>query len=55
VNCTDPSALLAEETPFYASTPRLAVATVPGTGHDVALHPSAAQSFAVIDQWLASG
>lgn len=55
VNCTDPSVLLAEETPFYASTPRLAVATVPGTGHDVALHPSAAQSFAVIDQWLASG
>lgn len=55
VNCSDPSALLAEETPFYASTPRLTVATIPGTGHDVALHPSAAQSFAVIDQWLASG
>lgn len=55
VNCADPSAVLAEEKPFYAGAARLAVATIPGTGHDVALHPSAAQSFAAVDQWLASG
>ena len=55
VNCADPAAVLAEEAPFFASAARLAVTTIPGTGHDVALHPSAGQSFGAIDQWIASG
>lgn len=55
LNCSDLASVLAEETPFYADAARLAVATVAGTGHDVALHPSADQSFAAIDRWIASG
>ncbi|NUP46754.1 MAG: alpha/beta hydrolase [Catenulispora sp.] len=54
LNCSDIASVLAEETPFYAGTARLAVTTVAGTGHDVALHPSADQSFAAIDRWIAS-
>ncbi|GAA2036027.1 alpha/beta fold hydrolase [Catenulispora yoronensis] len=55
VDCTNLSWLLGEEAQFYSGAARLSVATVAGTGHDVALHPSAAQSFAVIDQWITSG
>jgi pimeloyl-ACP methyl ester carboxylesterase len=55
VNCADPAAVLAEEAPFYPAAARLAADTVPGTGHDIALHPSAAQSFAAIDRWIRTG
>lgn len=55
LNCSQQTSVLTEEAPFYAGSPRLTVATIPGTGHDIALHPSAAQSFAVIDQWVRSG
>lgn len=54
LDCTNLSAVLAEEAPFYPAAARLTVETIPYTGHDVALHPSAAQSFGVMTQWLAA-
>lgn len=55
LNCSDAAAVLAEEAPFFANAAQVAVTTVAGTGHDVALHPSAGQSFGVIDRWIAAG
>jgi hypothetical protein len=34
------------------ATPAVDVVTVPCTGHDIALHPSADVSFAAINAWL---
>jgi pimeloyl-ACP methyl ester carboxylesterase len=60
--CTDPpvldcaalSQLLTNETPYYAQAASLTVYSIPDTGHDVALHPSADQSFSLINQWITS-
>jgi len=54
LDCSDPAAVLATERPYYASAPSLNVDVVPATGHDIALHPSAGESFAEISQWIAS-
>ncbi len=51
-NCTDNAAVTANETPYYTGAPSLQVSTVANTGHDLALHPSANQSFQTIDQWI---
>jgi pimeloyl-ACP methyl ester carboxylesterase len=58
--CTDPPILdcsvaaqvLASEAPYYASAASLTANIVPGAGHDIALHPSADQSFAQINEWI---
>jgi pimeloyl-ACP methyl ester carboxylesterase len=52
LDCTDNSAVTANEAPYYAGTASLQVSTVPNTGHDLALHPSADDSFQTIDLWL---
>jgi alpha-beta hydrolase superfamily lysophospholipase len=52
VNCADPAGVAANERSFYTSAPSLDVVLVPGTGHSVALHPSAAESFDAIDTWI---
>lgn len=52
--CTDPASVFAAERPYYASAPAFSVVTIPDTGHDIALHPSADQSFAAINRWLTS-
>ena len=54
VDCADPAAVSANERAFYSAAASVAVSLIPATGHSLALHPSAPQSFAVIDQWLAS-
>jgi len=56
-NCADNSVVTANEAPYYAGAPKLKVVTIPASGHDLALHPSAyspedQSSFAVISQWL---
>jgi pimeloyl-ACP methyl ester carboxylesterase len=51
-NCADVAAVTANEDPFYG--PNFEVKTVPESGHDLTLHPSANVSFAMIDQWLQS-
>jgi pimeloyl-ACP methyl ester carboxylesterase len=54
LDCSVPAAVLASELPFYASAASVAVDIVAGAGHDIALHPSADQSFAQINQWVTS-
>jgi pimeloyl-ACP methyl ester carboxylesterase len=50
--CADPASVAAAEHPYYARAPVFGVVTIPGTGHDIALHPSANVSFAAINTWL---
>jgi len=52
VGCAQPAELLAAESPYYAAAASLAVDAVSDTGHDIALHPSADQSFVLINQWI---
>jgi pimeloyl-ACP methyl ester carboxylesterase len=53
-DCADPDSVRAAEAPYYRSAASLTVQTVPDTGHDLALHPSADQSFTLINRWLVS-
>jgi pimeloyl-ACP methyl ester carboxylesterase len=53
VDCTDDARLRAHELPYFARSAGLTTRTVPDTGHDLALHPSAGQSFAAISGWMA--
>jgi pimeloyl-ACP methyl ester carboxylesterase len=60
--CTDPPILdcsvaaqiSASEAPYYASAASLTVGIIPAAGHDIALHPSADQSFAQISEWISA-
>jgi pimeloyl-ACP methyl ester carboxylesterase len=52
LNCADTAAVAAHETPYYTSAASMQVSMVANTGHDLALHPSANQSFKIIDQWI---
>ncbi len=57
-NCADVPVVTANETPFYAGAPSLKVVTIPESGHDLTLHPSASLpysetgSYAVISKWI---
>ena len=53
LDCVRPAALLAGETPYYAGAASLTVDSIPDTGHDIALHPSADTSFELITSWIA--
>ncbi len=58
--CTDPPVLdcgqlpelLATEAPYFTSAASLTVDQIADTGHDVALHPTADQSFSLINGWI---
>lgn len=58
--CTDPpvlacdrlSELLATEAPYFTGAASLTVDPIADTGHDVALHPTADQSFSMINDWI---
>lgn len=58
--CTDPpllacdqlAALQATEAPYFAGAASLTVDSIPDTGHDVALHPTADRSFGLINDWM---
>lgn len=52
LDCSSRSELLATEQPYYASASSLSVDMVGETGHDIALHPTADQSFSLISQWI---
>lgn len=54
LDCAQPDEVLAIERPYYASAPSLSVDVIPATGHDIALHPSADQSFTLISDWIES-
>ena len=55
VDCADVAGVAANERSYYTSAPSVEVVLVPGTGHSVALHPSAGESFATIDSWISGG
>jgi len=52
VPCTSDGVLRAYEAPYYTGAPSFTARVVPGTGHDLPLHPSAGTSFGFIDSWL---
>jgi pimeloyl-ACP methyl ester carboxylesterase len=51
-DCAQPAQLRATEAPYFSGAASLTVDSIPGTGHDVALHPTADQSFASINDWI---
>lgn len=51
-DCTDTAAVRAFQLPYYTNAASFKVVTIPQTGHDLALHPSATDSFREIDHWL---
>jgi pimeloyl-ACP methyl ester carboxylesterase len=54
LDCTNDAAVFANEAPFYTAAANLNLETIPDTGHDLTLHPSAGQSHAVINDWILS-
>jgi pimeloyl-ACP methyl ester carboxylesterase len=50
--CASGSALRTSELPYYAAAASVTGEVVPGTGHDLTLHPSANESFNMINQWV---
>jgi pimeloyl-ACP methyl ester carboxylesterase len=54
VDCRTDAALRAHEAPYFAGSSGFTAETVPDTGHDLALHPSAGTSFAMISSWITS-
>lgn len=52
LDCNNLANVVGHEAPYYTSTASLTVRTVPDTGHDLALHPSADVSFDVINGWI---
>ena len=54
VSCAGDLMLTAAELPYFTGASSFTARTVPDTGHDLPLHPSAGTSFAMIDSWLGS-
>lgn len=52
LDCTNQVGVQANEAPYYTGVASFTVVTVPDTGHNLNLHPSANQSFATINNWL---
>jgi pimeloyl-ACP methyl ester carboxylesterase len=52
LDCSDAAAVQAHEQLYYPAAPSLDTLTVPSTGHDLALHPSAPVTFDAISQWI---
>ena len=52
LDCSSEAAVTANEASYYAGAKSFAVRTIPNTGHDVALSPTANKSFNIINTWL---
>jgi hypothetical protein len=52
IDCDSPGAYQTYEAPYYPNASSFTAKIVPNTGHDLALHPSALESFLVINQWI---
>ncbi|HSX33934.1 MAG TPA: alpha/beta hydrolase [Candidatus Saccharimonadales bacterium] len=52
LDCTNAAAVQANETTYYTSAPSVSTATMPDTGHDLNLHPSASSAYAIINGWI---
>lgn len=51
-NCSSSETVRAYESHFYPRAQSYTAVVVPGTGHNLPLHPSADTSFAAINQWI---
>jgi pimeloyl-ACP methyl ester carboxylesterase len=54
VSCASDALLWLHEAPYFTAAQSFTARTIPGTGHDLTLHPSAGLSFDVINDWLTS-
>jgi hypothetical protein len=54
LDCNNSAALYSHEAPYYARAASLTLDVVPSSGHDLNLHRSAGESFALIDDCLTS-
>jgi pimeloyl-ACP methyl ester carboxylesterase len=52
LDCADQEQLQTQEEQRYPNAASVTALSVPDTGHDLALHPSADLSFALIDEWI---
>jgi pimeloyl-ACP methyl ester carboxylesterase len=52
VNCADVPGLRAHEAPYFTSARSMTLVVVPDTGHDLALHRTAQESFGAINRWI---
>jgi len=52
VDCRNARAMYRNEAPYFTRAASLTVESVPDTGHDLALSPTANRSFAMINEWL---
>jgi pimeloyl-ACP methyl ester carboxylesterase len=52
LDCSNNAAVLAFEAPYFTSAPCLTTRIVADTGHDLNLHPSAPQTYEIINRWL---
>jgi pimeloyl-ACP methyl ester carboxylesterase len=52
LDCTNQAGVEANEAPYYTAAASFTVITVPDTGHNLTLHPSANSSFAMINSWI---
>jgi pimeloyl-ACP methyl ester carboxylesterase len=52
LDCADEAGIQAHEAPYYTGASNFSASTIPSSGHDIALHPSANQSFQAINQWI---
>lgn len=51
-NCSSAAAVQSAEAPYYCSQAQLQVAVIPGAGHDINLHKTAPDFFAVATAWM---
>ena len=52
VSCASDAVLQSREAPYFTGAQSFTARTIPNTGHDLPLHPSAELSFDVINEWL---
>ena len=52
LDCANSAAVQANEAPYYTGSPSVTTSIVANTGHDIALHTTAATSFANINNWI---
>ncbi len=52
VDCSSDASVRANEAPYYTNAAKFTVITMPNTGHNLTLEPSANKSFYRINQWI---
>ncbi|MEU7765612.1 alpha/beta hydrolase [Nocardia sp. NPDC049190] len=55
VSCQTADSILANEAPYYSGAADFDALVVPGTAHNLPLHPSAPSSFQKINNWIETG